>query len=601
MPVSRIFVILRLFIRQHKMILKNMIRLINFFQSIINELLILFLLVFLINNYIGSADQTIKADGIGYYDYLPSVFIHHDINRANLNMQATPENFTRLKSLGVYVNYKQSMVNKYPCGTAILEAPFFFAANLNADKVISTESGYQPQYHRFIYYSALFYLFLSILFLKKLLKLYDCKSSTIVFLQLLLVLGTSVTNYVNYDAAFSHVYSLFAITAFLYFVKAYFVSHESSDFLAAAIMLGLVILIRQVNGMVVFFIPFLAGSWQQLKDEFFVLFRKLPRTILGIIIVLVLISVQSYLWFLQTGEFFVYTYQGEGFNFSKPEIFNVLFSYQKGLFIYTPVLLFSAISLIWFIVKRRYYEVITWFMFFMFITYVISSWWCWYYGASYGMRVYIDYYPIFFILMAVMFDKLAIWVKFLYVIPSVFLIYLNVIQTYQYKEYILHWGEMDKEWYWTVFMKTEDKYKGILWKKQLMYEAYNETDVISLGNITMPKEKDSLIADFYSSDLKDISKVDVIQVRLTNDFTDENDARIALAIRDTLNNTVAYYHDRSLLHFNQKGLNSHQKGLFNFEMPKHLPESVYNIRLIASSHSNELKMNDVSINMYSKK
>jgi len=49
--------------------------------SIINELLIIFLFIFLINNYFGNADETIKADGVGYYDYLPSLFIHHDLVR----------------------------------------------------------------------------------------------------------------------------------------------------------------------------------------------------------------------------------------------------------------------------------------------------------------------------------------------------------------------------------------------------------------------------------------------------------------------------------------------------------------------------------------
>jgi len=29
--------------------------------------------LFIINNYIGNADKTINADGIGYYDYLPSI------------------------------------------------------------------------------------------------------------------------------------------------------------------------------------------------------------------------------------------------------------------------------------------------------------------------------------------------------------------------------------------------------------------------------------------------------------------------------------------------------------------------------------------------
>ena len=65
-------------------------------KSIINELLIVFILIILINNFIGNVDITIKADGIGYYDYLPSIFIHHDINRHTLKEIKEPEKFNRI-------------------------------------------------------------------------------------------------------------------------------------------------------------------------------------------------------------------------------------------------------------------------------------------------------------------------------------------------------------------------------------------------------------------------------------------------------------------------------------------------------------------------
>ncbi|MFA4863681.1 MAG: hypothetical protein WC605_07915, partial [Bacteroidales bacterium] len=56
-------------------------------KSIINEILIIFIFIFLINNYIGNVDKTIKADGVGYYDYLPSLFIHHDLIRKDIPVQ----------------------------------------------------------------------------------------------------------------------------------------------------------------------------------------------------------------------------------------------------------------------------------------------------------------------------------------------------------------------------------------------------------------------------------------------------------------------------------------------------------------------------------
>lgn len=44
------------------------------------ELLLIFFFVLLINNYFQNDDVRIRADGKGYYDYLPALFIYHDLN-----------------------------------------------------------------------------------------------------------------------------------------------------------------------------------------------------------------------------------------------------------------------------------------------------------------------------------------------------------------------------------------------------------------------------------------------------------------------------------------------------------------------------------------
>jgi len=46
-------------------------------------------------------------------------------------------------------------------------------------------------------------------------------------------------------------------------------------------------------------------------------------------------------------------------------------------------------------------------------------------------------------------------VRFLYVILILLFIGLNQIQTLQYRYYIIHWSEMDKESYWDTFLDIE--------------------------------------------------------------------------------------------------------------------------------------------------
>ena len=575
-------------------------KILTIFKSIWNELLIIFILVIVINNFIGNVDTTIKADGMGYYDYLPSIFIHHDLNRHNIREIKEPEKFNRINSLGVYVRNNSLPVNKYPCGVAILESPFFLACRLTTDEIKSADDGYQTPYHHFVFYAALFYLFLAIFFLKKVLELYNCNYTTIIIAQLLMVLGTSVTDYVNFDASFSHIYSLFAITAFVYVVKSYFEKRSFGKYFFASVILGLIILIRPVNGMVIFIIPFLAGSFASLKTETIFLLKDLPKTVIGLFIVLIIITLQPYLWYLQTGQWMIYTYRGETLNFLDPEILKVLFSYRKGLFVYTPILLICLTSLVWLLFKRRYYEFVTSLLFLLVITYVISSWSTWDYGACFGLRAFVDYFSIFFILFALMFDKLAFWVKPLFLIPAILLVYLNLVQTYQYKEYILHWLTMDKTKYWTVFLKTEDKYKGLFWVWEIDLNKVKKTDEIKLGNYSLPAHCDSVLAKFSTVKLKNTNTVHAFQVGLRNDFRDENDARMALTITDT-SGKIVFYHERYLLHFNSQGLNKNQAGRFNYILPQNLLNQEYNVKLAAYTNSNKLDINDVTISTFSDK
>jgi len=575
-------------------------RFIDVIKSLYNELIIIFLLIFLINNYIGNVDKTINADGKGYYDYLPSLIIHHDLNRHNLNPIQEPEKFSRVKSFGVYVYDNGKPVNKYSCGVATLEFPFFMACRLVTGNSNTPDDGYQTPYQISVFYAAIFYLFLAIYFLKKILVIYKCNNSTIILAQLLLVLGTSVTNYVNFDASFSHIYSLFAITAFVYFVKKYFERRSFVTYIFVCVFLGLIILIRPVNIMIISIIPFLAGSFLKIKEEVVYLLKHLPKTTFGIILLLSIIAIQPLLWYLQTGDWFIYTYKQEGFNFMKPEIMNVLFSYRKGLFVYTPILLFSQLSFIWFLIKRKYYELFTSFLFFVIITYVISSWSIWDYGGSYGLRAYVDYYSIFFILFAIMFDKLLIWSKIILVVPAIFLVYLNLVQTYQYKEFILHWQNMDKEKYWTVFMKTDERYKGLIWEWGINLNKVKKTDEIKLGSFNLPAHSDSVLCNFSTDNLKDIKNIRAFQIRITNDFKDENDASLSLTITDTTGE-IAYFHDRYVLHFNSVGLNKYQVGSFNYILPQKLTKDLYNIKLRAYMRNSKLDIKDVSISVFSDK
>jgi hypothetical protein len=570
-------------------------------RHFLTEIVILFCFILLINNYVGNVDKTINADGIGYYDYLPSIFIHHDILRKDNSLQEDSLLFKRIISTGVYVDYNEDKVNKYPCGTALLQLPFFAYTYLTSQLSGNTNDGYQRPFQRAIFHAAIFYLFLSILFLKKILVLYEIDKYVIIFCQLTLVFSTSVTHYANYDAGFSHVYSLFAITAFFYFIKSFLLQRIVNHFILACLFLGLIFILRQLNILVVLFIPFLAGSTENLKVGVLTLFSKYKSLQLGIAIFIGVCSIQFTLWYLQTGHFFVYSYQGESFDFSDPHFYSILFSYKKGLFIYTPILLFTLVGLAWFTLKKQFYLLFTCIAFLGIITFILSSWWSWYYGCSFGLRAYIDYYSAFFIPFAILLNAVKIIPRTIIIILALPTIPLNIIQTYQYKEFILHWIDMDKEKYWKVFLKTDDRFKGMVWKNNFDSKLYSTIVEMHLGDMTIAQNSTSIIININSREIPDFDKSSSIQVLIDNDYQENSDTKITLSI-DQLNKKHNYYWDeRYLIQFHEKFFNEWQTGFFNFELSPINAHQEKTISLIAKTGSKSEYLKNIRLKFLSKK
>jgi hypothetical protein len=207
--------------------------------------------------------------------------------------------------------------------------------------------------------------------------------------------------------------------------------------------------------LIVLILPFLAGNLTTLKQGFEKLLNNKFYLILSFCIFLTIISIQFIYYKIATGQFFVYSYGEEGFNFRNPHIIDILFSYKKGLFLYTPIFLLSFTGG-YFLWKSSKFEFFAFFAFFAFLTYTFSSWWMWYYGGSFSSRVYVEYISLFMILLSISLDKIkskSIYRLFISLI--VMLVIICQIQTYQYRYYDIHWSEMTKEKYWDAFLRID--------------------------------------------------------------------------------------------------------------------------------------------------
>jgi len=408
--------------------------------------------------------EFITSDGIGYYSYLPAIFIYDDLSLSFLPA-VHKRNYSR-SGLPEFTNeFNGKKVNKYFSGEALLLLPFFLLAHLLAYLFGFSADGYSGIYQWAVFVAALFYLWIGLVFLFRILKEYSSSGLLNFFTVCFVVFGTNLFYYVYYEPSMSHVYSFALICMFIYYASAYFRQGFYKHALGACVVLGLIVLVRPVNGLVLLILPFLAGTSEALLARSKELIANKKLLVVIIVIPLLIVLIQTFVWYLQCGKFMVWSYKGESFIFTQPHFIGLLFSYQKGFFIYTPIAFLSLLGFIK-IYRESAYRFYTLSIFMIVLVYVLSCWWSWYYGMSFGMRALIDYYPLLAILVICSFTLLrSSLVRFIWAIPYFMLVYLCLVQTYQYKEFILHWDQMTKESYWKVFMKTGDEYRGVLWEK----------------------------------------------------------------------------------------------------------------------------------------
>ena len=343
--------------------------------------------------------------------------------------------------------------NKCFAGTAVAQTPFFLFAHGIVKVSGNSADGYSKIYSVFVNIAALFYLLLGLLYLKKLLQNWELKEWHIAMVLIAIVFGTNLFYYAVVEPGMSHIYSFGFASMFAYFGLKFFKKPNSKGFLLLATIFGLIILIRPVNGLIVLSLLFLAGPYSNLKNAITWSIKNYIVLIAGVIICVSIIFIQFLIYKISTGNWFVYSYQNEGFQFGNPHLIDILFSYRKGLFLYTPLYLVSLLGL-YFVWKKSKYKALTWLGFFLLITYVFSSWWMWYYGGSFSSRVYVEYLPYFAILLGLCFkfiqQKLL---KVSFVSLTVLLIGFCQFQTYQYRYMLIHWSDMNKEKYWDVFLQ----------------------------------------------------------------------------------------------------------------------------------------------------
>ena len=390
--------------------------------------------------------RIIVADGLGYYSYLPATFIYHD---HDYQFQWFPEVYKKYYPSAnedplnhFMVQYGSRKINLYYPGVALLQLPFFLTGHLVAYFTEQPMDGFSWPYQLFIALSAIFYAWLALLLLDKIIMAVTQSRQAALFAILCLLLGTNLFVYAIFNGCYSHVYSFFAITACYYAAQRFFTGKTSKSLFFTCAFALLVITIRPVNlltlaGILFFYQPFsIKAVIQQIQ----------PRTIWQpLLIMLLLLAWSIRITFLQTGSVVANTYTIGHFTWHRwDHVLMNLLGFQSGVLWYTPLLLlpFTGIG----------NSTKNWKMLWLYGTvigmFLIYGFW-WYFSIA--PRTIVDISAVFGILLAVTFKESTR--KRLMVVVATVGIALFQLKAYQLRKGILNANYTYADYYRQMFFE----------------------------------------------------------------------------------------------------------------------------------------------------
>jgi hypothetical protein len=389
------------------------------------------------------------GDAADYYSSLVSIFIRHDFTA-----QTSNEWYLLHTSAG--------NITVHPIGIAVLQLPFFLVALLYTKLIGIDSDGFSAPFQMSIAFAGLTYALLGLFFLRKLFQVRGITDGITATIILLIYFGTNLMHYTLSEPGMSHVYSFFLLTAFLFFSARLVRFQVDKDIWKCAALLGLILLARPNNVFIVASIFFWMSSVQQTKTFFSWLFKR-KSFYGGLLLAASILFLQSLVWYQQTGSFLHNTYKRDGFYWMHPHFMEMLFGFDGGFFIYTPLcLLFLSGLLVAF--KSNRFQTISTSVVLIVLFYFFSAYWAYTYFDGFGIRVLVDYYGVFGLLGAQLFSALSF--KSLLggsiAVLAGLLLLLNLVYTYQANRGILLRAGMNYKMWSYVFLRTSPQYQNCL-------------------------------------------------------------------------------------------------------------------------------------------
>lgn len=392
--------------------------------------IVLFANIFLLLGRLYKTGSAIGGDAVYYYINLRSIVIDKD-----LNFQDEFEYFYNQRSLFTgnrklpFILPRNSQTGrlpaKYPLGNAIFLIPPYFSTHmilifLQKGGADVTTNGYNLYYQASSAIASLLYAFFGLLLIYRLgKKIFEPK---IAFLGTLAIwLATPLIYYMTMEPLNSQPISFFCISAFIYLWYTTRHKRKLYQWVILGIIGGLMSIVRYQD--LLFLLIPVVDDLKRFSSAFVKIFLFL--FIAGSVITIQL-SVNNYLFGspFRTGE------GDAGFPYlMSPKILYTLFSLERGLLVWSPIVGFALIGLYWF-TKRFKFIGSLFILSFLAQVYVVSSWAGPSQGDSFGNRILINLNIIFalglmqFLKNTQVYQKLFLGLFSLLILLNAFLAYL---------------------------------------------------------------------------------------------------------------------------------------------------------------------------------
>jgi hypothetical protein len=435
-------------------------------NSILFSFSLLFSFFFLKNH---SNNSIFHGDALGYYIYLPATFIYH--NATNLDSSATdnptPEIMKGYIERGSYDNPKTPLgksIIQYTIGTAILESPAFFAAQLYCITTHTKDDGFGKPFENAVRILNWIYTILGlVLTYFSLIEFYSKQLSWLVCN--IIFIGTNLFYFTVYQNGMSHVPMFFCYALLINLSINLVQKNNVLHYSIVGVLLGLMFITRPTD-VVALFIPLfiLTNSMKEFATRLKLNFTK---WLLSIAFFMLPVIPQMLYWKAISGSYIYYSYGNQGFNFLKPHIINGLLFPSNGWLQYTPVMILAIIGFFFF--KKNKALGFANPIIFLLYSYLIYSWFCYQYINGLGSRPMIHLYPLFAFSIAAFLsflnEKKMLW-RILSSIIIAFFIYVNLVFSVQQVN-----GKL-----WSEFSSFLFNAKS-LYKFDLTYNSLVELDV----------------------------------------------------------------------------------------------------------------------------